>query len=149
VTSLSKADAFAAVALAAVCWDGVMSMAGSRSLRHALDYRLPFREYGDDKMLDLFDRLLNQLREKGAQHLMVEAATVLNPRQRSTAFAMASEIMRSDGELQDDERNILSNLASVLELDHQLSATILNVMDVLHGSLADNERDANPQLGSL
>ena len=66
---------------------------------------------------------------------MVEAAAALTPQQRSTAFAVAAEIMRSDGELEEDERNILSNLAAVLNLEESLTADILQVMDVLHGSL--------------
>jgi hypothetical protein len=134
-TSWSSANGFAAVALAAVCWDGVMSMAGSRALRHALDYRQPFRDYSDGEMVQLLNGLLEQLRSKGAQHLMVDAAAALTPRQRSTAFAMAAEIMRSDGELQVDEHNILSNLASVLSLEESLTHDILQVMDVLHDSL--------------
>jgi len=37
---------------------------------------------------------------------MVAAAAALNPRQRGTALVMAAEIMRSDGDLLDDERNV-------------------------------------------
>jgi tellurite resistance protein len=66
---------------------------------------------------------------------MVEAAAALTPRQRCTAFAVAAEIMRSDGELQADERNILNNLATVLNLEESLIDDILQVMDVLHGSM--------------
>ena len=132
---MSAADAFAAVALAAVCWDGVLSMAGSRSLRHALDYRQPFRDYDEAQMMQLLDSLLKQLREKGAQHLMVDGAAILNTRQRGAAFAVAAEIMRSDGPLQDDEQNILINLAAVLELDSALSSEILRVMDILHAEI--------------
>lgn len=132
---MSAADAFAAVALAAVCWDGVLSMAGSRSLRHALDYRQPFRDYDEAQMMQLLDSLLRQLREKGAQHLMVDGAAILNARQRGAAFAVAAEIMRSDGPLQDDEQNILINLAAVLELDSALSSEILRVMDILHAEI--------------
>ncbi len=112
-----------------------MTMAGSRSLRHALDYRTPFRDWEDSQIVQLLNDLLSQLREKGAQHLMVDAAAALNASQRCTAFAMAAEIMRSDGELQDDERNILANLASAFDLDNHGVAEILRVMDVLHGTL--------------
>jgi len=134
---LDTPTAFAAIALAAVSWDGVLTMAGSRSLRHALDYRKPFSEYDDTRMVRLMDDLLAQLRLKGAQHLMVEAAKVLSPRQRGTAYAKATEIMRSDGPLQADECNILSNLAGVLELDAELAASVAMVMDVLHADLAE------------
>lgn len=134
--ALDLPTAFAAIALAAVSWDGVLTMAGSRSLRHALDYRKPFSGYDDARMVRLMDDLLAQLRLKGAQHLMVEAAQVLSSRQKGTAYAMATEIMRSDGPLQADERNILSNLAVVLDLDPQLSESVGLVMDLLHADLA-------------
>lgn len=132
---LDVPTAFAAIALAAVSWDGMLSMAGSRALRHALDYRHPYCDYGDAGMVKMMDHLLRQMRNKGAQHLMVEAAEVLNPRQRSTAYAVAAEIMRSDGPLQADEHNILSNLASTLALPATETQRVLEVMDVLHADV--------------
>jgi hypothetical protein len=127
--------AFAAIALAAVSWDGTLTMAGSRALRHSLDYRKPFSDYGNDQTASLLDGILTSLRQIGAQHLMVEAAQTLSPSQRSTAYAMAVEIMRSDGALVEDERNILANLAAVLELDGDLTDEVGRVMDVLHADL--------------
>ena len=37
--TMDSPTAFVAVALAAVSWDGVLTKAGSRALRHSLDYR--------------------------------------------------------------------------------------------------------------
>ncbi|MEB3167940.1 MAG: tellurite resistance TerB family protein [Synechococcaceae cyanobacterium] len=133
--SLEPSSAFAAIALAAVSWDGYLSMAGSRALRHALDYRQPFKQYGDERMVELMNNLLASLRQKGPQHLMVEAAAVLSPSQRATAYAVAAEIMRSDGPLQPDELNILSNLAATLELSPELTAEVQSVMDLLHADV--------------
>ncbi|MFM7311891.1 MAG: tellurite resistance TerB family protein [Cyanobium sp.] len=127
--------AFAAIALAAVSWDGMLSRAGSRALRHALDYREPYRHHDDREMVEMMNSLLEALRQKGAQHLMVEAAEALSPQQRATAYAVAAEIMRSDGPLQDDERNILANLAVTLELDAELTAQVHAVMDLLHADV--------------
>jgi hypothetical protein len=135
LSSMDTPQAFAAIALAAVFWDGALTMAGSRALRHALDYRQPFRAYDDARMVNLMDSLLGQLRQKGAQHLMVEAAEVLTPQQRGTAYAVAAEIMRSDGPLQEDELNILGNLSTALALDPSLTGSILSVMDLLHAEL--------------
>lgn len=133
--AMDSAEAFAAIALAAVSWDGVLSMAGSRSLRHSLDYRQPYRQFGDERMVRMMDGLLTELRRVGPQHLMVEAAEVLNPQQRATAYAVAAEIMRSDGPLQDDERNILGNLAATLSLEPSVTEPVLAVMDLLHADL--------------
>lgn len=134
---MDPATAFAAVALAAVSWDGVLTMAGSRALRHSLDYRQPFRRYGQDTMVSLMDTLLAELRRVGPQHLMVEAAEQLNPSQRATAFAVAAEIMRSDGPLQDDERNILTNLGITLGLSDTDTQPVLAAMDLLHADVIE------------
>jgi len=127
--------AFAAIALAAVSWDGMLSRAGSRALRHALDYREPYRQLGDTAMVELMNSLLEALRSKGAQHLMVEAAEALSPRQRATAYAVAAEIMRSDGPLQADERNILANLAATLALEADVTERVEQAMDLLHADV--------------
>jgi len=132
---MDPATAFAAVALAAVSWDGVLTMAGSRALRHSLDYRQPFRGYGQETMVKLMDTLLAELRRVGPQHLMVEAAEQLSPSQRTTAFAVAAEIMRSDGPLQADEQNILTNLATTLSLSEAETAPLLAAMDLLHADV--------------
>lgn len=129
------ATAFAAIALAAVSWDGVLTQAGTRALRHTLDYRHPFSDYSDERMVRLMDQLLLQLRRLGPQHLMVEAAAALNADQRFTAFAVAAEIMCSDGRLLEDERNILSNLGGVLELKEEFQEGLTAAMGVLHADL--------------
>jgi tellurite resistance protein len=132
---LDTPTAFAAIAVAAVAWDGVLTMAGTRALRHCLDYRKPYRELTDGEMMDLMQRLLAMLRQRGSQQLIVQAAAVLSPGQRTTAYAAASEIMRSDGPLEPDERNILRNLASCLELTESDTAPVQAVMDLLHADL--------------
>jgi uncharacterized tellurite resistance protein B-like protein len=134
---MDPATAFAAIALAAVSWDGVLTMAGSRALRHSLDYRQPYLNYGQETMVALMDALLAELRRVGPQHLMVEAAEQLNPRQRATAYAVAAEIMRSDGPLQADERNMLTNLATTLELDEADTTPVLSAMDLLHANVIE------------
>jgi len=127
--------AFASIAVAAVFWDNRLTMAGSRALRHSLDYRRPFNGYDDAAMITLMDTLVTELRHKDAQHMMIDAAAVLLPDQRKTAFTVAAEIMRSDGSYQQDELNILNNLASVLALDDVFTFEATRVMDVLHSDL--------------
>lgn len=126
------ADAFLAVALAAVSWDGTLTAAGTRALRHAIDYRTPYRELGDAQVALLINSLLERLRQCGAQHLMLESGQSLSPDLRRSAYAVAAEIMRSDGVLQPDECNILSTLAATLQLDDDATAPVLAVMEVLH-----------------
>ena len=86
-------------------------------------------------MIGMMDQLVSDLRLKGAQHMMIDAAQILQAEQRMAAFAVAAEIMRSDGTYQEDETNILDNLASVLELDDAFTFEVMRVMDVLHSDL--------------
>jgi hypothetical protein len=138
---MDTARAFAAVALAAVSWDGVLTPAGSRALRHALDYREPYRSLGVRPTAELLDSLLPDLHRLGAQRLMVEAGQALTPRQRRVAFAVAAEIMRSDAPLEADERNILASLASLLDIPEQETSSVLAVMDLLHANLCSAPTD--------
>jgi tellurite resistance protein len=135
--SMDAPTAFAAVALAAVSWDGTLTMAGTRALRHALDYRAPYKGRGDRDMITLMDDLLQSLRAKGSIGLMEEAATVLDERQRHTAYAVAAEIMRSDGPLEEQEQAILADLAATLKLDPDETIKVLEVMDILHASILE------------
>ena len=130
--SMPIEEAFLAVALAAVSWDGILTPAGTRALRHAIDYRSPSRELGEPRVALLINTVLERLRERGAQHLMLEAAESLGSDLRRSAYAVAAEIMRSDGALQPDESNILSTLAATLELEDADTEPVLAVMEVLH-----------------
>ncbi|WP_254967127.1 tellurite resistance TerB family protein [Cyanobium sp. CH-040] len=130
--SMPVEEAFVAVALAAVSWDGTLTAAGTRALRHAIDYRAPYRQMGEAQVALLITRLLEALRQRGAQHLMLDAARSLDADRRRSAYAVAAEIMRSDGPLLADERNILSTLAATLELDGADTSSVLEVMEVLH-----------------
>lgn len=130
--SMPLEEAFLAVALAAVSWDGTLTPAGARALRHAIDYREPYRQLGEAKVALLINTLLEKLRQRGAQHLMLDAAQALDANLRRSAYAVAAEIMRSDGPLQADESNILSTLAATLELDEAATIPVLTVMEVLH-----------------
>jgi hypothetical protein len=131
-SAMAAPEAFLAIALAAVSWDGVLSPAGTRALRHAIDYRHPYVDLADQDVALMIDGLLGRLRSQGAQQLMLRAAAGLTPELRRTAFATAAEIMRSDGPLQADELNILSTLAATLELPEADSEPLLALMEVLH-----------------
>ncbi|QEY33408.1 Tellurite resistance protein TerB [Synechococcus sp. RSCCF101] len=134
---MDSLTAFAAIALTAVSWDGVLSQAGSRALRHELDYREPFASMKDGEMVALMDELLERMRRLGVHELMVEAAQALSPEQRRTAYAVAAEIMRSDGPLVEEERCMLGTLATTLSMEPGDAQRISSVMDVLHGSVVD------------
>ena len=94
---MDSLTAFAAIGLTAVTWDGSLTPAGGRAFRHALDYREPYCSMSEGEMIEMMDALLQRRRQIGNEPLMLEAAQALSPTQSLTAYAMASELMRSDG----------------------------------------------------
>ncbi|AHF63500.1 hypothetical protein Syncc8109_1129 [Synechococcus sp. WH 8109] len=77
--------------------DDTLSRAGARAFRHAFDYREPYCRMSENEVVLLMDAVLAMRLERGTKALTKEAAKVLTADQALTAYAMASELMRSDG----------------------------------------------------
>ena len=67
---MNTAEAFAAVALAAVACDGTLGRDEAHALRRQLEYRSLYSSCSEAAMGELFDRLLAMLREHGVQGLI-------------------------------------------------------------------------------
>ena len=132
---MDSLTAFAAVGLAAVSWDSHFTPAGTRAFRHALDYREPFCQMSDGEMIALLDDLLDLRRSLGAHEMMLKAAKCLTNAQCMTAYAMASELMRSDGPFEPEERRFLDHLAVVLEISKFEAQRIDAVFEIFHARL--------------
>ena len=130
--------AFAAVGLTAVSWDDTLSRAGARAFRHALDYREPYCRMTDNELVLLMDAVLALRMERGNKAWMLEAAKVLTADQALTAYAMASELMRSDGPYSSDERRHLDLLALMLSISQIEAERIDSVFDLLHAPLVSH-----------
>ena len=143
---MDSLTAFAAIGFAAVSWDGHFTKAGTRAFRHALDYREPFCQMPDAEMIGLLDELLELRREVGSHDMMLRAAQCLTPAQRMTAYAMASEIMRSDGPFQRQERAFLDHLALMLEISGFEAQRIDAVFEIFHARLTLSSRLTMPAM---
>ena len=95
----TAAEAFAAVALAAVACDGELTSLEARSLRQQLEFREPYCHLSDQAMGALLDRLLRLLREQGWQALVNQAAPLLPPQATETALAVAAALTQADSVL--------------------------------------------------
>jgi uncharacterized tellurite resistance protein B-like protein len=128
----SPAEAFAAIALAAVACDGELAGLEARRLRQQLEYRQPYCDQGDAGMVRLLDLLLQILRENGCEALVSQSTPWLNPTQRETALAVAADLTRADHVETGSERRFLERLAEQLQIPAERSATIFEVIRVLN-----------------
>jgi hypothetical protein len=129
---MTPSEAFAAVALVAVGCDNCLSREESRSLRLQLESRSPYRDFSEEAMGQLFDGLLDRMRQEGWRPLLRAAIAALTPVQQETALAMAVHLVLSDRQLDREEQELLQELASLLQLPDQRSQTIIDVISVLN-----------------
>jgi uncharacterized tellurite resistance protein B-like protein len=128
----SPAEAFAAICLAAVACDGELATLEVRGLRQQLEYRQPYCRFSDAAMERLLDGLLQILRLDGCDALVCQAVPLLDARQRETALAVAADLTRADHVESTAEQHFLARLAQQLEISHERSATILEVIALLN-----------------
>ena len=128
----SAADAFAAIALAAIAADGELSAVEARALRQQLEFRQPFRRFSDQQMGELLDRVLAQLRGSSCEALVKQATPLLSVEQRETALAVAAHLIHADHLETQSELRFLAQLQEVFGLDAIRSASILEVISLLH-----------------
>lgn len=126
------AEAFAAIALAAVACDGELASLEARELRQQLEYRRPYRDAGSEAMIALLDRLLRLLREHGWEELASQAAPLLTDDQRETALALAAQLTQADHVESSVEQGFLDTLAQQLAITTERAATIRDVIRVLN-----------------
>ncbi len=134
----SAAEAFAAIALAAITCDGELTAVEARALRQQLEFRHPFRGFSPDAMGTLLDHLLSLLRSDGWPALVQQAVPLLSAEQRQTALAVAVQLTLADEVETSDERRFLTQLSHHLEISAERLAAIEEVIGLLHrDSLAD------------
>lgn len=126
--TLGPAEAFAAIALIAVAADGYINDSESKAISMTLARMQLFRSYPDDVMRKMLDRLLMILQRQGAQVLFNAALAALPDELKETVFAVTTDIALADGEVSEEEEQLLNDLYSALELPEEVALKIIDVM---------------------
>jgi hypothetical protein len=129
---MNAAEAFAAIALAAVACDGALDHEEARSLRGQLEERQPYAQCSEESMGRLFDGLLDQLRLEGWRALIGQAIPLLSPAQQETALAMAAQLVHCDRVVAAEELELLREMSSLMTLPTGRAEQILDVIAVLN-----------------
>lgn len=129
---MTSAEAFAAIALAAVACDGSVDPHEAALLRGQLEGRHPYRTQSEESMGRLFEGLLDQLQAKGWQALIQGAIPMLTPSQRETALTMAAHLVHGDREIRQEESGLLNALAAQMALPEGRAEQLLEAISILH-----------------
>lgn len=125
---LTPAEAFAAIALTAVAADGYITGSETQIINTTLSRMELFKNCSSHEKHSMIDRLFSQIKEQGYDKLMESAIAQLPKDLRETVFAIATDITLADGELSDEEENLLNALYSSLEIEEEMANKIIEVM---------------------
>ena len=129
---MNSAEAFAAVALAAVACDGTLGRDEAHALRRQLEYRALYSSCSEAEMGELFDQLLVMLREHGVQGLIESSLPVLNRRQQQVALAVAAHLVHADRKVTPEETAFLNQLAIQVSLPDDEARMVIESIEALN-----------------
>jgi len=135
---MTSAEAFAAVALAAVACDGSLGRDEAQALRRQLEHRSLYVSCSEAEMGELFDRLLTLLRERGVAGLIDSAVPVLDQRQQESALAVAAHLVHADRKVTPEESEFLERLAVQLNLPSGEAQMIIRSIEALNRDSLDS-----------
>ena len=138
VELMNGAEAFAAVALAAVACEGVLGRDEAHALRLQWEYRSLYSSSSEAAMGVLFDQLLKVLREQGVTGLVDEALPVLSRRQQQSALALAAHLVHADKKVTSEEQDFLNQLVSKVDLPENEAKMIVVAIEALNRDMLDS-----------
>ncbi|NER82640.1 MAG: tellurite resistance TerB family protein [Leptolyngbya sp. SIO1D8] len=129
-TELTPAEAFASVALVAIAADGYLSDQEGRDMTMLLSRMQLFSNFSNEVMHRMFDKLLAMLKRHGPGELINLAKDCLPQELRETAFAVATDLVLSDGTVTAQEQAFLDDLYRILEIPGDTALQIVQVMTI-------------------
>ena len=127
-TKLSPQESFAGILLAASACDGHISEDEFQQLLASLLRMKLFRRVNEKQFNQVMNKLMGILKKHGPEALVDGCAERLPEELSNAAFANACNIVLSDGVLEDDEKQFITDLTSKLHVDAKTAKTIAQVM---------------------
>ncbi|OPY30914.1 MAG: Tellurite resistance protein TerB [Methanomassiliicoccales archaeon PtaU1.Bin124] len=125
---LTKEEAFAAVSLAAIAADGVITEEEANGLVISLIRMKMFRGYNGNQMNAVLSKDINIIKKEGLNALIGKAKESLPQDLCETAFAVATDLALADGEIANEEKEILQKIQVALGVPEDKAVNIIEVM---------------------
>ncbi len=125
--SLTKAEGFAAVAVAAVASDGEVSE--DEIQRSAIDMATlrVFRHHDLREMATTLNKVAGLIKRRGPAPVLQAAKSALDKEEVQAAFFIAADLALADGVVEEDERKFLEELKGILQVDDDTAMKIVEV----------------------
>jgi hypothetical protein len=137
--SMTPAEAFAAIPLAAVCCDSNFDREEAHVLKEQLINLSPYRSMTPLALAELIDGLLRIFRRDHWQELVRQAVPALTAAQQEVAYVLAVKLVFCDRVVKPQEEAFLTTLASELSLPSERGAQIQEVFALLQRDVLASE----------
>lgn len=127
-TKLTKEESFAAISLAAVAADGVITDEEAQGMIVGLVRMKMFAGYSSNQMGAMLNKLVGIVRKQGLDVLLGLAKEGLSPDMRETAFAVATDLALADGEIAGKEKEVLTKIQQDLGIAEDRAVNIIEVL---------------------
>lgn len=127
-TKLNAQESFAGILLAASACDGHISEEEFNGILIAIFRMKLFSRINEKEFRKVMNKLMGVLKKHGPEKLAEGCCENLPEDLRKSAFANACNIVLADGNVDPDEKEFISQLTGLLQLDSALAKTIAQVM---------------------
>jgi tellurite resistance protein len=125
---LTKEESFAGIVLAAVAADGVITEEEAQGLVISLVRMRTYVGYTGNQMSALLNKLIGIIKKQGVEALVNLSKESLPQDMRETAFAVATDLALADGEIADQEKEVLTKIQQGLDIPESKAVNIIEVM---------------------
>lgn len=127
-TKLIQQEAFAGIALAMAGADGSIAESEWEGIVNYIRRLRIYDNFSGPAFDKLFDKLFKILKKDGPGALANASAAELSDDLKLTAFACAVDIALADGVLEEEEKDIINQLAVALGVPEKTAISIIEVM---------------------
>jgi tellurite resistance protein len=128
VQDLSPQEAFVSLLIASARADGSVSAHEANSIEHIVAMMQLFRGHSHEGLQKVFATAADRIKEHGVPSVVQAAIAVLPKELGATTFAVAIDLMLSDGRLSPKEETFADELRTLLNVERDTAARILEVL---------------------
>jgi tellurite resistance protein len=125
--SLTKPEAFAAVGVATVGVDGDISLEEVQRVVADITTLGAFRGYDIDDLVGTLDKVSGLIQKRGTGPIFSAVKAALTKEELKAAFFLAADLALADGVVEPEEKGLLEDLQTILQLDDETALKIVEV----------------------
>lgn len=125
---MSPEEALVSLLIASARADGSVSAHEANTIEHVIAGMKLFRGHGGERLQRVSAAAVERIKEHGLPSVVQAAAVIVPKELRATAFALAIDLMLSDGRLSPEEEGFADDLRTLLNVDRDAATRIIDVL---------------------